>query len=57
MSFVIGMIIGLIVGLVFGLFKLVVMLACEISKIAATVVTVEIKKAAEAQPVFKTKEA
>ena len=56
-SFMIGMIIGLSVGLVFSLFKLVVMLACEISKYTAHVIGTEIEKAVEAQSVFKIKEA
>lgn len=56
-SFLVGIVIGLAIGLVFGLFKLVVLLACEISKIAASSVVRNVKKAAEVQPSFKTKEA
>lgn len=56
-GFAIGMILGLAIGLVFGLFKLVVLLACEISKIAASSVVRNVKNAAEVQPSFKTREA
>lgn len=54
-GFVIGMMIGMAVGLVFGLFKLIIMLGCEISKIAAQTVVNEIKRTAEVQPSFKVK--
>ena len=56
-SFVVGIVIGLAIGLVFGLFKLIVILACEISKYAAHVIDTEIEKVVEAQSAFKTKEA
>lgn len=55
-GFIIGMMIGMAVGLVFGLFKLIIMLSCEISKIAAqSVVNEVVKRAAEVQPSFKVK--
>ena len=54
---IIGSVIGFAIGLLFGLFKLTIMLGCELSKIAASAAVNEIKKAAEVQPAFKVKEA
>ena len=51
-----GIVIGLFVGLVFGLFKLVIMFGCEITELAIDAAVVNIKKAAEAQPSYRTKE-
>ena len=54
--FMFGVVIGLFVGIVFGMFKLAIMLGCEITELMVNAVVNNIKKAAEAQPSYRTKE-
>lgn len=54
--FAFGIILGLFVGLIFGLFKLTIMLGCEITELVVGTAIDNIKKVAEAQPSYRTKE-
>lgn len=54
--FMFGVVLGLFVGFVFGLFKLTIMIGCEITKLVVNAVVENIKKAAEARPSYRAKE-
>ena len=54
--FAFGIILGLFVGLIFGLFKLTIMLGCEITELVVDAAVENIKKAAEAEPSYRIKE-
>lgn len=54
--FAFGVVIGLFVGIVFGMFKLAIMLGCEITELMVNAAVNNLKKAAEARPSYRTKE-